>query len=60
MMRLVAVRKFFDVFFVVTNIWFGVDGNNGATIKNNISVCPRLVKNPNPRNRVGAVCSVII
>ena len=31
---IVAVRKFISVFYLVPNIWFGVDGNSGATRKN--------------------------
>ena len=30
---IVAVRKFISVFYAVPNIWFGVDGNSGATSK---------------------------
>ena len=32
----VAVRNFLSVFFVVPNIWFGVDGNSGNTNKSNL------------------------
>ena len=39
-----SVGKLISVLYIVPNIWFGVDGNAGATSRKIISTCPRLVK----------------
>ena len=51
---IVSVSKFIIVFCVVTNIWFGVDGNAGAKRRKYLHV-HNLFKNLNQKNGVGAV-----
>ena len=56
----VPIRKLISVLYVVPNIWSGVYGNSGATIKTNIYMSTTFLNKSKRRNRVGVVCSVII